>query len=57
MSRPTCHCGVPMYARPGSKSGAGPAGYWAVFECKTLHCPKCGNGRCRMTEKAFVETR
>jgi hypothetical protein len=54
MSRPYCHCGVPMYEKSRGRQEL--RGYWAVFECKTIHCPKCGNGRCRNIIKEFVET-
>jgi hypothetical protein len=54
MSRPTCHCGVPMYEK--SKGRQEPYGYWAVFECKTVRCATCG-GPFRNTVKEFVQTR
>jgi hypothetical protein len=54
MSLPRCdHCSVPMYEQPGTRSGAGPHGYWAVFRCKTVYCPRC-KGNCTMIKKDFV---
>lgn len=51
MSAPRCqHCDVPMYEKPGTRSGQGQYGYVAVYECKTVYCQTC-KGKCRHIEK------